>query len=162
MSIKEVHIRRPPNPWIIWAKDYRKKYREKYKNSIKKKNYILLSVNNDNSFLEKTLGTDWYIKIDKILPNDITSILLGYIWTNIISDSEKKYFKQKSIEAKAIHKKLYPNWRYQPLFKKKKNQDLNNSTHIFKKTKIFKKKINNEKLVVTNYGTDFDNFAYNI
>lgn len=88
------HIKRPANHFMIWSCEKRQHYLiEKSKN----KNKCNVKIN--NSEMSKMLGREW---------------------ANLPNECKLKY-KQKADILKLEHKRMYPNYKYEPKSKKLKN-----------------------------------------
>lgn len=172
------NIPRPKNSFMIWSSAYRKVITSDYNKihcnqevisiqKYQKYNYLLSLLNYNTNLYETVIGKHNIDFLQKHIPNNIISVLLGVIWRQIIDPKTKKIYTDLSLKEKNIHNSLYPNYKYTP---KKKNLDITghkaHKAHKANKAQNFTPSTSNsnlkikDKLTYVDYGQDFMEFAY--
>ena len=178
------NIPRPKNSFMIWSSAYRKVITSDYNKihcnqetistkKYQKYNYLLSLLNYNTNLYEKVIGENNINFLQKNVPNNIISVMLGVIWGEIIDQKTKQIYTDLSLKEKNIHNRLYPNYKYTPkkknldidVQKAKKAQKAQKAKKAQKKIKLLSSTSNSnlkieDKIVYVDYGPDFMEFAY--
>ncbi|OQR69253.1 transcription factor Sox-9-A-like [Tropilaelaps mercedesae] len=112
---KRLHIKRPMNAFMVWAQAARRKLSDHHKNL-------------HNAELSKTLGKLWNVSVEPHRSPVITSASVDCPFRQL-SQEEKRPFIEEADRLRVLHKKEYPDYKYQPRRRVRKDDERGKSSN---------------------------------